>query len=116
MRHKHRYFNVAPRYTPGSPAQVDFDTATRVVDEERRAYEYTLAGARSPDVARQAALDGLAGIVEERLEKADCWVVTDMITGRKFVRMFPAQEDERKRRLRAFRLRAKYRLEVEDSQ
>lgn len=109
------YYNVAPRYTAGSPAMVDQDTALRVVDQERQAYEYTMAGARSPDAARQAAADGLGGIVEEVTERADCWLVTDLITGEQYVRMFPAQETEARRKMRAFRLRAKYHREVKES-
>lgn len=111
---KRRYYNVAPRYTPGSPAQVPFETAIKVVDEERKAYEPTIEGAYGAERRAEAQEAGLAGIVEERDEKADCWLVTDMITGVRFIRLFPSSESADKRRARAFRLAGKYHLHVED--
>ena len=116
MARSRTHYNVAPRYSPGSPAQVDFETASGVVDDERHGHKAALEGAYGPERKAQAEQDGLDGIVEERIEKADCWVIIDMITGRQFVRMFPAHESIKKRLARAFRLRAKYRLEVEESQ
>lgn len=106
-------YNVAPRFTPGSPAAVDLATATKVVDDERRAYRATLEGVYGADAVWRANKDGLDGIVEERDERSDCWLVTDMITGRRFIRLFPSQEDPAKRSKRAFRLRYKYQLPTE---
>jgi len=110
------YFHVAPRYTGGSPAQVDEATARRVAAQEQHAYEQLVG---DPDLkdsveALAAAVEGAAGIVEQRTERADCWIVLDLITGAEFVRPFPVHpESEARARQRAVRLRTKYHLPLE---
>lgn len=106
------HFNVTPRYSSGSPAQVDEDTARRVADDERRDYACALDGSYGVTEQKHAQDAGLAGIVEEREERADCWLVTDLLTGDRFVRMFPSI-DEKRRITRGWKLRTKYHLPVE---
>lgn len=74
-------YNVAPRYTPGSPAQVDERTARKVVVEERRGYIIALSGAHG-EAERATAMRPFAlnGIVEQRLEYTDGWVISDLMT------------------------------------
>ncbi len=55
--------NVVPRYTPGSPALVDRETALRVAKEERAAFERVLTGAYGEADKRRAEILGLEGIV-----------------------------------------------------
>lgn len=55
--------NVVPRYTPGSPALVDRETALRVVEQERAAYARVLTGAYGEEDKRRAERLGLEGIV-----------------------------------------------------
>jgi hypothetical protein len=56
-------WNVVPRYTAGSPAAVDPETAERVAKEERAAYERVLTGAYGEEEKRRAERLGLEGIV-----------------------------------------------------
>lgn len=79
-------FNVAPRYTPGSPALVDEATALKVAREEKDAYEYVLKGyggvadQRKAQAPKAQAPNALALIVFEMRERPKGWVVHDMIT------------------------------------
>lgn len=76
-----RNYNVAPRYTPGSPALVDYQTAQGVAEDERRAYERALSG-RYGDAERvNAQALGLSGIVERRTVYAHHYVALDVLTG-----------------------------------
>lgn len=84
------HYDVRPRYTPGSPAQVGEVIAVRVADEERKGYAMTMDGIYGEEYRQRAQAYGLDGIVELVTEKADCWIVEDVITGHKFVRMFAA--------------------------
>jgi hypothetical protein len=65
MRNHH--YNVAPRYTPGSPALVPEETARRVAAQEKDAYEDALIWSEHPRhaIARQK---GAAWIVWESWE------------------------------------------------
>jgi hypothetical protein len=110
------HFNVAPRFTPGSPAMVDGPTAYAVASEERLAYERSLTGVYGEQAKTLAEHVGCVGIVERREERSDCWIVLDVITQHQFIRPFPSQhavESEKKQRARAFRLRSKYGLLLE---
>lgn len=74
------YYELAPRYTPGSPAAVDEATARRVAKEEKDAYTCTLEGIYG-EAAKAVALEkGLALIAFEMCEKASGWVIHDLIT------------------------------------
>lgn len=85
---KNSHFNVSPRYTPGSPAMVDEDTAVRVAAEERRAYERALSGRYGTEEQDRALKLGVSGVVESRAESRRSWIVLDMITGERFERPF----------------------------
>ena len=81
-------FNVAPRYSPGSPAQVDERTARRVAEDEKHGYGRSLAGVYGQTELTRAEQLGNSGIVEARWEQArpSGWLVQDMLTGEIFVR------------------------------
>ncbi len=111
----YQHFNVRPRYSGGSPAQIDEALARRLVIEERTDFDRSLAGyygVEQETVARQL---GLRGIVERRIERAGAWEVDDLLTGERFIRPFPPTRtetaDQRERRF--WRLRSKFRLPLE---
>jgi hypothetical protein len=56
-------YSVVPRYTAGSPAAVDEQTALRVAREERAAYERLMTGLYGEEEKRRAERLGLGGIV-----------------------------------------------------
>jgi hypothetical protein len=107
------YYNVNPRYSAGSPAQVDGLTARRVVHDEIEGHRRDLEGVHGEEARERAQTRGLAGIVEERTEMADCWIVADLITDARFIRLFPSNEGPAVALRRALRLAAKYNLPVE---
>lgn len=85
--------NVAPRYTPGSPALVSRLTGEQVAREEREAYERHREGLYGPEGVTKAQRLGLGRIVYERIrERAEGrghkrhTVVTwlDIITGERY--------------------------------
>ena len=82
------YFNVVPRYSPGSPAIVPEDIAHYVAVEESGAYERALSGGYGAAGKARAQRFGLRGISERRTEYAECWVIEDLITRERFVRPF----------------------------
>lgn len=79
-------YHVAPRYSGGSPAMVDYDTAARVAMEELRAYAEALEGPRAE--RERAERLGIAGIVESHLESPQGWNVGDLLTGETSFRPF----------------------------
>ncbi len=85
------YFNVAPRFTPGSPALVNQEIALRVAAQERRAFEPAKMGVYGKDDQERAGRLGLRGIVEYRTErgsgKKHGWEIIDVCTGEKFFRL-----------------------------
>jgi hypothetical protein len=85
------HFNVAPRYTPGSPALVSEDIALRVALQERGSIVHALEGAWGENEQAKANRLGLRGIVEYRRErgsgKNSGWEVIDLCTGEKFFRL-----------------------------
>jgi hypothetical protein len=91
MRKSSARYNVAPRYTCGSPASVDKATATLVASEERRAYEAALTGVYGDADKTKAERLGLRGIVEYREEKGSGknhgWHVEDLCTGEMLFRL-----------------------------
>lgn len=74
------WYSVAPRYTAGSPAQVDQATAARVVEEERRAYPPTLEGVYGAEAKAEAEAKGLRGIVWSWRQRGALIVWHDEIT------------------------------------
>lgn len=77
------HYQVNPRYTPGSPAQVDIPTAERVAKQEREHYEIALSGVFGQDEEHKARTLGLKGIVEniheERHGRQNGWRVYDLL-------------------------------------
>lgn len=84
-----RHYNVAPRYTPGSPAMVSQEVAERVAKEEAAFIKTALSGRWGERHQARAARLGLSGIVELRVERRDHWEVTDLCTGARFRCLFP---------------------------
>lgn len=82
------YYQVRPRYTPGSPAQVDRETALRVAVEEARAYERTLTGVFGAEETERARREGLGGIAESFSEAKSGFHVHDLITDKRWLRRF----------------------------
>jgi len=79
------YYNVRPRYTSGSPAIVDAQTAGRVAKQEKEAYEDALTGIFGIELKTRAEREGLGGIAERvmsarRQNRTDGFVVWDLIT------------------------------------
>ena len=85
------HFNVAPRYTPGSPALIDEATARRAANAEKEFIEHALSGAWGEEQKARAARLGLRGIVEYRVEQGSGkklgWDVLDLCTGERFFRL-----------------------------
>ena len=85
------HFNVAPRYTPGSPALVDEGIAVRVALQERSSIVHVLDGMEGEKNQKRAERLGLRGIVEYRVfrgsGKKEGWEVTDLCTGEKLFRL-----------------------------
>lgn len=81
-------YQVRPRYTPGSPAQVDRETAVRVAIEEARAYEQTLTGVYGAEEVERARREGLDGIAEAYVEGKGGFHVHDLITDKRWLRRF----------------------------
>jgi hypothetical protein len=108
------HFNVKPRYGAGSPAQVDEHTAKRVAEDERAAFEHARSGAYGTLRQIESTRDGLRGIVELRVERPGAWIVTDLLTGERFVRPFDVHgETPIRQQQRHWRLRAKFGLPLE---
>lgn len=101
------YFNVTPRYTPGSSASVPEDVAKRVAAEERRSIDLDLSGVHGAEAKAAAELLGLGpqidrrgvrrGIAEEVVEHRDHWMVRDLLTGEVYQRPFPASKTSQRR-------------------
>lgn len=109
MNHSYT-FNVAPRYSAGSPASVDERTARRVIIDERSSYLSAITGLfGAVEQDRASKPYALNGIVERRLEYADGWVVYDMMTLDVFYRF---NRDDRLPTLRQ-RERARERIRME---
>lgn len=75
-------WNVAPRYTAGSPAMVDADTARRVALQEQHAIRDYLDGSCGETAQTMAKRLGLAGIVWSCREVRSKLIKVDVITGK----------------------------------
>lgn len=73
-------YNVAPRYSAGSPALVDRRTAMAVAADECLFYGHAKNGHWGEEWKARAEREGLAGIVEERLVCAHGHIAYDIIT------------------------------------
>jgi hypothetical protein len=76
------YFQVRPRYTPGSPAQVPQHVALRVAEQEPRFYERALSGIWGDSSKATADTEGLDFIAYTITEKKKGWEVHDLITSK----------------------------------
>jgi hypothetical protein len=87
------YYNVAPRYTCGSPAIVRHELALRVAEEEREAYERVLSGSYGQEQQESAERSGLGSVdgrsIAERVtEHSNHWMIEDLLTGEIYARPF----------------------------
>lgn len=73
-------FNVAPRFTPGSPGVVTHEIAVRVAEEEKRGHARALTGAMGDEDKKKAESQGLSLIVWQMKTTARGWHVKDLIT------------------------------------
>lgn len=77
-------FHLVPRYTPGSPAQVPWDTFLHVAQEELGSYEDALTGIFGEEKQKIAETKALSGIAFCRWEKGKKVFRLDIITGVQF--------------------------------
>lgn len=88
---KRGHYSVRPRYTPGSPALVDYRTAQRVAEQEKDSYRGDLGGYYGEELQARAEKLGLRGIVEYRVERGSGknhgWEIEDLCTGEKLFRL-----------------------------
>ena len=87
MARRNSFYTVSPRFTPGSPAQVDEATAQHVVHQERNSHQHALEGRHGDAIADLAKRLGLAGIVEHWYEAGGGWIIEDQLTGARFFRL-----------------------------
>lgn len=83
---KPTYYQVNPRYSPGSPAMVPENIALEVKTNEMEGYKNCLEGVYGEDHKQYATKMGLGGIVLKYFEKNGKLCFLDMITGRRFQR------------------------------
>jgi hypothetical protein len=108
------YCNVVPRFTAGSPAMVDRQTAVAVARDERQGYERARTGVYGHAEQEKVETLGVRGIVEDVRELAGCWEVHDALTDERFIRPFEVYgETPLREGKRLARLRAKYGLPLE---
>jgi hypothetical protein len=96
-------FNVAPRFTAGSPAPVDMTTALRVASQEKDAYEHAKEGIYGEGDQKKANDQGLHLIVFEMHETAKGWNVHDVLTDKQWFWPFEAKCPGCKTKLRCKR-------------
>jgi hypothetical protein len=75
------FFNVYPRYTPGSPALVRREIAERLMRNERAVYDDMIKGVYGPAKKAEAMQLGLRSIVEESWEFRGVMMYRDCLTG-----------------------------------
>src|SRR5260370_290158 len=85
-------YNVAPRYSAGSPAAVDRDTALRVAVDELAAYERTMEGIYGEGAKARALLLRISSNVEGREIRDYHYVATDCMTGERRDSRQPSKE------------------------
>jgi nicotinamide mononucleotide (NMN) deamidase PncC len=74
-------YNVAPRYTAGSPAMVDRAIAERVAEQEEEAFHRSLTGIYGEEARTIAQTQGLGWIAWETMERRSQLTKADMLTG-----------------------------------
>jgi hypothetical protein len=95
-------FSVRPRYTAGSPAGVDMDTAIKFAVDEIRFHAMVLTGVWGEEKQRQAETDKLEHLAYARWEKGRKVFRLDLITGEEMVepKSLMYKDEERLRVLR----------------
>jgi hypothetical protein len=80
-RWNHGWFDVHPRYSAGSPAMVDMQTALGVARDEQQMFPGALEGVFGAEERRAAQTLGLGGIVEWKMESgASSILAYDLLT------------------------------------
>jgi len=87
-KRRNPHYNVAPRYTAGSPALVREEIALRVAQDEEGGHQHANVGRYGQEKQVTSKEIGLSGIVELRAETKKGWDVLDVITGERFIRAF----------------------------
>ena len=83
------YWNVDPRYSPGSPAALrDEQTLQRVMESERSGDKNALAGRYGEEAQKRAQRLGLRGIIVKMREKGKRWVCFDELTAEHYEQPF----------------------------
>lgn len=84
------YFNVEPRYTPGSPAMISEHLAMRLAGSELTAFNLAKDGRYGDDKAKKARELGPSNIVfvMRELPRGKGWDVLDLVTGERSTRPF----------------------------
>ncbi len=89
------FYNVRPRYTPGSPGMVGSEVAERLARSESRSYQATREGTYGPEATEEARALGLARIVVHMEEKRGGWSCFDLLTQEEFRIPFAIKKGER---------------------
>lgn len=79
------WFDVAPRYTCGSPGMVGEEIALWLARRELEGYRYAMDGGEEQ---ARALREGLTGIAQARRETPKGWDVLDLCTGERRLRPF----------------------------
>lgn len=82
------FYHVAPRYSAGSPALVHETIALRVAEEEKRGHEHALSGAWGDAQKLRAERLGLRGIAEYREETRKGWLILDLCTEERLLKLY----------------------------
>lgn len=84
------YWDVRPRYSPGSPAALYDDRLIKdIVWSERTHYQGALEGLYGPEQQARAERLGLRGIVVLTYERRGRWDCYDEVTGEHYSKPFP---------------------------
>ena len=75
------WYSVSPRYTPGSPAQVDRNLAERVAREEAESFPHDRDGSCGLEHQQRATRLGLDGIAWAWYEAGRSIHWRDLVTG-----------------------------------
>lgn len=83
------YYDVKPRYSSGSPASVNKEMAEAVKFMEVEFYHYAKGGAWGEKYKKLADEKGLRDIVIQIIDHGYQRIITDLITGTKFIEPKP---------------------------
>ena len=80
-------YEVRPRFTPGSPAQVDEATFWRVRAQEQEGYYRARSGRFGDEERARAERLGLERVAFTRRERGGCWLIGDCMTNRNYLEL-----------------------------